>query len=1213
MGSHLSKPSNKSMVDRLVEHNPYIHSPTVESVFRAVDRAMYFDLEEGEMIDPYENDPWRRGNLHLSAPSIYAKVVEALELKSGLSFLNLGSGTGYLNTIIGLLVGPNGINHGIELHADVVEYAYKRLQQFKEKSYAMDKFDFSEPIFIKGNCLNLNPNSKYDRIYLGAACLPDLENFMKKLIKPNGGILVMPYENHLMRYIRVSETEWRSEKLMDVNFTLMIRPGDNESMMIDMPLAQAKSLKELCRIIIRQQLRDKTNLKNPSLLYSDNIGYRRLRKARAEQESFARQKLRSKTEPVTEWIGRRSKGSRQIQMVRKRSLGSSKEERCCCWQYAGDNLEASSGSPRTQSKSTHSQPSTSNETRVITRSASRKIVESRKKTITQNLQSSSRGTSLNEYHAETSSASGNGDDEDDDHVGMSEDEDSDDGDTAAINTSTYQGQTQEDYEHSSARTRPYVSNTPANRTMGNNNIRRRQPSCVFRPQLTARSGPSAPERFINGGPPALLPFPRQFARVTYSPSSPSSEDVSESDLPSVEEYDYVGRQVILSWPGFLGLHRVINPNELNLNGLDSSLSSESSGSETPGLDLEEGVSSDETSSWGESIYGERFSDEDSFRGSLAGSSIFGSDDDDDDDSNNDNDYDRPPETIKQKKLRNFRNLIQSRCQMYTDVLTPRAGTSRNHEMNLDGVSPRRERGADDDKRDEEALPASSEQAPVASRLRSKLPVTSPANIRERRQRDHPSLSPSLSSTARRSKTLHCPIHGPYSNAVPTDPLTSPPRHETTSSNRRPSRSNPPSSSASTLHVSCSNNGAGSSSSHRNSATITNATTVQRPERGVDDTSSPSSGERRVLVSSLVNPIIWRRVAPADWHFDLDEGGDSGSRLSTCQSARSTSGQSARDKATPSAAGSHRSKRKRLSSPSESSEPDEVEVSSRASLSSRHHGRRRQRRLAAPASCDCAAPRSAPAQMPTGANCSTLVPSNSAYDRRLSPCRYDHRPSLGASWARCESNYVCDDYCSNTSQSSSSMAHINSSNNGVAQGRVARSGQKNPGQASESAFHQTQTTNGGESFCLSPTPSGRPIGRRSRRTKECHHHHRNKQSHNHRRPSNTHHHHRLHAPSHTASSQGATAASSLDATSGRVRQPQPCMVFGSNEVASLRQRSQLREKRKRKRRESECERYHNHISDYIRQLPLPRVLHTYLNYDRASNAPVMRAETPTLSQ
>ncbi|KAK7069374.1 Protein-L-isoaspartate O-methyltransferase domain-containing protein 2, partial [Halocaridina rubra] len=74
--------------------------------------------------------------------------MESLELAPGHSFLNLGSGTGYLSTMAGLIIGPYGINHGIELHADVLSYALDRLEDFKKTS-ALDAFSFCNPQFVQ--------------------------------------------------------------------------------------------------------------------------------------------------------------------------------------------------------------------------------------------------------------------------------------------------------------------------------------------------------------------------------------------------------------------------------------------------------------------------------------------------------------------------------------------------------------------------------------------------------------------------------------------------------------------------------------------------------------------------------------------------------------------------------------------------------------------------------------------------------------------------------------------------------------------------------------------------------------------------------------------------------------------------------------------------------------------------------------------------------
>lgn len=93
--------------------------------------------------------------------------------------------------------GPYGRNHGVEYHADVIQYAKERLEHFKKNADSFDEFEFCEPTFTEGNCLLLNSGyGLYDRVYCGASCPPEHENYMKNLIKV-GGILVMPVEDHV--------------------------------------------------------------------------------------------------------------------------------------------------------------------------------------------------------------------------------------------------------------------------------------------------------------------------------------------------------------------------------------------------------------------------------------------------------------------------------------------------------------------------------------------------------------------------------------------------------------------------------------------------------------------------------------------------------------------------------------------------------------------------------------------------------------------------------------------------------------------------------------------------------------------------------------------------------------------------------------------------------------------------------------------------------
>lgn len=105
---------NDELIDNLKEAH-YIRSDLVERAFRAIDRADYY-LEEYR-DNAYKDLAWRHGNIHLSAPCIYSEVMEALDLQPGLSFLNLGSGTGYLSTMVGLILGesaPLSLERGIK-------------------------------------------------------------------------------------------------------------------------------------------------------------------------------------------------------------------------------------------------------------------------------------------------------------------------------------------------------------------------------------------------------------------------------------------------------------------------------------------------------------------------------------------------------------------------------------------------------------------------------------------------------------------------------------------------------------------------------------------------------------------------------------------------------------------------------------------------------------------------------------------------------------------------------------------------------------------------------------------------------------------------------------------------------------------------------------------------------------------------------------------
>lgn len=260
-GSISTAADNDEMIDNLIKSR-YIRTDAVEKVFRSVDRAFYL-LEEFQHT-AYSDLAWRIGNLHLSAPCVYSEVLEHLKLESGHSFLNIGSGTGYLSTLAGLLLGPYGTNHGVEVHTDVVEYACKKLEQFKKTCNGVDIFEFSEPVFIVGNVFNLSQNRRYDRIYCGAACPVAHQEYIKKFMKI-GGILVLPCEDDLLKITRTSEETWEVSSVLPVSFSTLQFPDRSIPSTISMPEPEPLPLQEICRSSVRTLLRSIVETEDPEL------------------------------------------------------------------------------------------------------------------------------------------------------------------------------------------------------------------------------------------------------------------------------------------------------------------------------------------------------------------------------------------------------------------------------------------------------------------------------------------------------------------------------------------------------------------------------------------------------------------------------------------------------------------------------------------------------------------------------------------------------------------------------------------------------------------------------------------------------------------------------------------------------------------------------------------------------------------------------------
>jgi protein-L-isoaspartate O-methyltransferase len=109
-----------------------------------------------------------------------------------LSFLNFGSGTGYLNCIVASILGQKSTNYGVEIHQDVIQHCHNSMEKWKQH------FKGKLPPFnvLHGSAFNVATDKgealfRFDRIYVGAAIEKHTLSSFTDLLK-DGGILVAP-------------------------------------------------------------------------------------------------------------------------------------------------------------------------------------------------------------------------------------------------------------------------------------------------------------------------------------------------------------------------------------------------------------------------------------------------------------------------------------------------------------------------------------------------------------------------------------------------------------------------------------------------------------------------------------------------------------------------------------------------------------------------------------------------------------------------------------------------------------------------------------------------------------------------------------------------------------------------------------------------------------------------------------------------------------
>jgi len=180
----------------------YIKSESVKRAFEKVDRKLF--VPESLKNGAYSDHPLPIGfSQTISAPSMIAIMLEALDLKRGDKVLEIGTGSGYNAALISEIVGENVFS--IERIPELAEFAKNNLKKSGHKV----------KVFIGDGTLGHEGEAPYDKIIVTAAAPKIPETLIKQL--KIGGKLCIPVGERFFCDLIVAE-KISDEKIKKKNY-----------------------------------------------------------------------------------------------------------------------------------------------------------------------------------------------------------------------------------------------------------------------------------------------------------------------------------------------------------------------------------------------------------------------------------------------------------------------------------------------------------------------------------------------------------------------------------------------------------------------------------------------------------------------------------------------------------------------------------------------------------------------------------------------------------------------------------------------------------------------------------------------------------------------------------------------------------------------------------------------------------------------------------
>ncbi|MCU0638075.1 MAG: protein-L-isoaspartate(D-aspartate) O-methyltransferase, partial [Methanothrix sp.] len=188
-----------------------IADPKVVSAMSGVKRELF--LPEHLQSRAYDDTPLPIGlGQTISAPHMVAIMCSILDIRPGMTVLEVGGGSGYHAAVMAELVGLAGHVYSVERMAELVEFARENLERAGIRNVTM---------ILSDGSLGLPEHAPYDRISV-AATAPDVPEPLKQQLKSGGKMVIPVGRDYQELYLVTRKNGFSIERKMGVIFVPLI-------------------------------------------------------------------------------------------------------------------------------------------------------------------------------------------------------------------------------------------------------------------------------------------------------------------------------------------------------------------------------------------------------------------------------------------------------------------------------------------------------------------------------------------------------------------------------------------------------------------------------------------------------------------------------------------------------------------------------------------------------------------------------------------------------------------------------------------------------------------------------------------------------------------------------------------------------------------------------------------------------------------------------